>query len=209
MAAFTIITRPVPAAPNHALQRTLVPRVAELEFVRRLQIIVSTKLFTMKTPLLLVLTITGVCASLIAAEPVPPPEPEALAKLRAEYLDKAAAAVQPLREHYVKELMQLEQSLASSGDVPGAAKVHEERIGYEKPPLVIVKATWGTPSKTTDVTQQLQALVQSNKLDVVADGRFTSVDPAPGLYKQAVISYRQGGTEKKVIVAQPNRILLP
>ena len=163
----------------------------------------------MKTSVLIGPTIAILCASLIAAEPVPSPEPEALAKLRSGYLDKEAAVVQPLREQYVKDLQKLEQSLVSSGDIPGAAKVHEERIAYEKPPLLIIKATWGTPDKTTDVTQQLQALVQSNKLDVVADGRFTSVDPAPGLYKQAIISYRQGGTEKKIIVAQPNRIVLP
>ncbi|MDZ4287382.1 MAG: hypothetical protein U0984_05460, partial [Prosthecobacter sp.] len=89
----------------------------------------------------------------MAAEP---PEPESLTQLRSAYLDKQADALKPVQQWYLEGLERLERALVQRGDVPGAAKVREERTTVEQPALVIVKAFWGTKEATTDITRRLQ-----------------------------------------------------
>lgn len=145
----------------------------------------------------------------MGAEPVSGPDPAALSQLRSTYFSRQEEALRPVRRWYAEELERLEKALTQRGDIPGAAKVREERAVLEEPALIIVKASWGTKDNNTDITRRLQTLVRGNKLDLVADDGIAETDPARGLKKQAVITYRLGEKERTVTVKQFDRIKLP
>ena len=75
-------------------------------------------------------------------------------------------------------------------------------------PLTITQATYGAGNRTVDVTTLLQSRIQRDQLDFDVPGSLLG-DPAPGLLKELVVSYRWNGQVREARVRDGDRLRLP
>jgi len=76
------------------------------------------------------------------------------------------------------------------------------------PSVVIVKATYGAPGQTVDVSGVLTKSIAAGKYVVNVNNDELGGDPAPGIAKQLVVEYTLNGTSKKATVYEEDSINL-
>lgn len=76
--------------------------------------------------------------------------------------------------------------------------------------LVIDRASYGSGSRSMDVTEALRAQVRGDRLDAEVSNEMFGVDPAPGQRKVLSVSYRVGnGSSRTVRVNEGDTVRLP
>mgnify|MGYP000324201431 CR=1 FL=1 len=76
--------------------------------------------------------------------------------------------------------------------------------------LTILEANYGVKGKYTDITPELTEFISSNRLNIrLSNGITGGYDPAPHIYKHAVIKYAYGRKKNKVTINEGDRIVLP
>ena len=82
-----------------------------------------------------------------------------------------------------------------AGTRPGLAAA--DALGGD---LVIVSATWGTSAKTADVTALVRGLVQPQAAPFVVNAGSLGANPAAGVKKHLIITYKYHGTSSTLTV---------
>lgn len=81
-------------------------------------------------------------------------------------------------------------------------------IQIPKGKLVILKATYGSPQKSVDVTKQLNGLVTNNSLSVAVSNSIAG-DPDYGTIKTLEIQYSVNGAQFKKTYQENEKVSLP
>ena len=151
--------------------------------------------------------IAATCATLVhAAE-----EPRELVRLRDSYHHSVEGLIKPLKTRYIRDLTSLKKRLSSEGDLEGALLVEDE-IDRTEARFVIVKATWGSSRKQTDVTEVLRKQIKDQKLKIKAGkGNMNQLlgNPDTGQIKTLTVEYIHNGKPKSKTFRQSTRVSLP
>lgn len=85
------------------------------------------------------------------------------------------------------------KDIKSSGEVTSInAEASTKEYKNENEELRIIQATYGTPSKSIDVTKKLNELIQNGKLNTTASNRLAG-DPDVGTVKTLEVKYENNG----------------
>lgn len=115
----------------------------------------------------------------------------ALRRLRDDFERKRTEAMKEPQDWCVKELQRVELQFSQANDPVSAKTIATERDFMARPPLEIVRATWGS----TDITPTFRNGIRFNHLEMRVN-RFIA-NGAAG--RSAFITYRIGGGADKVI----------
>lgn len=75
--------------------------------------------------------------------------------------------------------------------------------------LTIIKSSYGIQGNFTDVTQEVQGLVQNGELNfLVSSQQLGILDPAPGVQKELQIQYMINKGKKNLLTIQDNQQVL-
>ena len=75
--------------------------------------------------------------------------------------------------------------------------------------LTIIKSSYGIQGNFTDVTQEVQGLVQNGELNfLVSSQQLGILDPAPGVQKELQIQYMINKGKKNLLTVQDNEQVL-
>jgi hypothetical protein len=75
--------------------------------------------------------------------------------------------------------------------------------------LQIISAKWGSGSRFQNVTQQLQGMVNNNRLSVKVSPQSMGGDPTPGASKKVIVDYRYQGRQQTVTRVEGEMLNLP
>jgi hypothetical protein len=80
--------------------------------------------------------------------------------------------------------------------------------GYGR--LNIIKAMYGAPGRSQDVSRQLQSLVRNGRLNVTVNNSTMGTDPAPGASKTLRLTYSSGkGKQRQVTIQENGQLNIP
>jgi hypothetical protein len=76
--------------------------------------------------------------------------------------------------------------------------------------LNIVRASYGVPGRTQDVSARLQSLVRNGRLSITVNNSSIGVDPAPGAKKSLSVTYSANrGPQRNITVQEGQQLNIP
>jgi len=136
------------------------------------------------------------------------PQLTELKRLRADYDRKRDDAIRALNTWCQRELEIAERAFMERKDPIGANAIRVEREAVSKPPLQVVRASYGA-GKMIDVALPLRKNIRFNRIET-AGGNNLAGDPAPYQRKGGSVTFRLGsGQEKSVGFGEAGTIKIP
>lgn len=101
------------------------------------------------------------------------------------------------------------QGRPGNGDGDGDEGGNYPGNGGNRSRLTIIRATYGAPGQTRDVTGRLRARMRNGRLNMRVDNESLGGDPAPGAAKRLYVSYSVRGQQREADVPEGREINIP
>jgi len=112
-----------------------------------------------------------------------------------------------LHEQYSLSDKERIEFLEFADDLINRLELAQTKTNQQEKTLVIISATYGTPKKTLDATKELNQLVNSNRLEFIANNEIVG-DPDHGTVKQLNITYEINGKRQTKIFNEGDKIII-